>query len=185
MRDSIAIKQPPGSTSKNRPKGLFAARAFPKHYVLGRYIGKVIAKGQGETNPKCLRELTRLEQSLDGDALASVGGYIVDGRRPVQSNDDQIKTFGKVVLRQPTWSWPGMYAMMINDARGSPFENNVHCTRGGYMAVIQKIPAYHFGRSHTAKGNGASEILWDYGGDSYWNDSNKLGSSKNRAIYVN
>ena len=159
VRESVAI--PRGG------KGLFAGRAFSKGDRIGRYVGRILGKAR---DPK----LMDVTYTVEGDAIIDLGGYLIDGRRKVQSNDIQKEKFGKVVLKQPEWSWPGAYVHLANDARGSGHKNNARITPKGHMELTRRLPAYDASKPHAQ--NVSSEILWSYGRD-YWRNTAKLGTA--------
>lgn len=161
VRESVAVR--------GGGKGLFAAKGFHKGDLIGRYVGHILGKPRDvETS------VERLSQTLQGDAITTVNGYYVDGRRKVQENSVQERLFGRVVLSQPEWSWPGVHAHIANDAHGTRRQNNAQVTPGGYMHTTRPVPPYNFAAPHSQ--NAASEILWPYG-TTYWSNSKKLGTA--------
>lgn len=166
VRDSIALRMVGA-----RGKGLFAARTFLKDDFIGRYTGRILGK---KGDPRVMDRVNTLSHTLNGDAIVGVNGYFVDGRRGVQSNDIQMRQFGRVVLQQPQWAWPGAYVHICNDPRGTRLATNGWVTVGGYLHATATIPPYRDTASHAA--NEASEILWSYG-DAYWNNANRLGTN--------
>ena len=159
VRDSVVV--PRGG------KGLFAARPFAEGQCVGRYVGRVLGR---PSDPA----VQRASQTVHGDAIVTIQGFDVDGRRPVQSNEEQLRLCGRVIFKQPNWSWPGVYAHIANDAWGTGREYNAMVTQGGYMYAKRRIPSYDFARPHSQ--NGASEILWPYG-PGYWEETARLGTS--------
>lgn len=157
------------STLPNAGMGLFAARPFATDELIGRYVGKIL----GHVKSPAVQDMVeRMSRSVHGDAIVDVNHHQVDGRQPVQSNEAQRRQFGKVILKQPQWSWPGMYVYIANDARAVE-RNNATVTIGGYVKAVRNIPAYNFSMSH--RQNAASEICWPYG-DRYWNENDIIGT---------
>lgn len=135
-------------------KGLVAARNFRKDDVLGRYIGKILGK---ETDKNIRNRVNRLSNTPNGDSLVVIDGYYVNGKEPAQSNEEQYRRFGQIIFQQPAWKWPGMFAHIINDARHTPFNNNVSVTPSGFI----------FAQKAIRKGE---ELFWNYG-KNYWKNS--------------
>lgn len=165
VRDSAAMAR-----VNAHGKGLYAARGFNRDEFIGRYVGKILGKA---TDPKVEKDVERRSHMLDGDAIINVNGYYVDGRARVQSNDAQTSKFGRIVLAQPQWKWPGVYAHIANDATGTGLSNNCLVTEGGYMHATKRIPKFNFGAD--VHNNSASELLWSYG-EGYWANQGKLGT---------
>lgn len=163
VRDSVAV--PRGG------KGLFAARPFEKDECVGRYTGHIMGR---RTDPNVARRVERLSHTVQGDAIVTIGGFEVDGRRPVQSNAEQEHLCDRILFKQPNWSWPGVYAHIANDSRGTGMRNNARLTGGGFLEAKRRIPGYNFTEPHA--NNVASEILWSYG-NNFWKDAAKLGSA--------
>ena len=82
--------------------------------------------------------------------LGTAGNFVVDGRRPLQSNQEQRQRFGRVALDAGRFPWPGMHAHMMNDPHGTRQRPNVRVTTGGFVETMQRVPP---GR----------ELLWSYG----------------------
>lgn len=170
VRDSVAL-----ASVGARGKGLFAAHcAFEAGDYVGRYIGRVLGKAK-DVNTQ--RRVNSLSRTLQGDAVIVINNYFVDGRRPLQSDNEQHARFNKVVIKSHnTYRWPGIYAHIANDAHGTRFSNNCIVTPGGYMHILEgcSVPRYDFLRPHLE--NAACELLWSYG-DHYWRSNARLGTS--------
>jgi hypothetical protein len=136
VRDSVVL---------GRDKGLFAARAFRKDDFIGRYVGRILGKA---SDPLVAQQVERTGRTPEGDALFVLNGYSINGRAPVQPNAEQLASFGHIILRQPDWEWPGVYAHICNDARGMGRRNNCTVTPGGYMHATRSVPGYRFDVPH-------------------------------------
>ena len=163
------------STIPGAGKGLFAAKPFKKGEFIGRYVGKVLGK---VSDPTVQAKVDRMTRMVKGDAIIQVNGYYVDGRCSVQTNDEQLALFGHIIFPQPAWKWPGIFAQMTNDARGTGRPQNCRVTLGGSLESTRDIP-----KLNPSNPNQASELLWSYG-DGYWKNASRLGSSE-RPYLVN
>lgn len=158
------------STIPGAGKGLFAAQPFPAGTCIGRFVGKILGRAADAADDA---RVHRMSQTVAGDAIVNVNGFFVDGRQPVQSNAAQEGRFGRVVFRQPDWSWPGVHAHLANDSRGTRLRPNTHLSTGGYLETTRRTPAYDSSLPHAH--NSASEILWSYG-HAYWDTIGNLGT---------
>ena len=168
VRDSAIL----GSIGINQ-KGVYAARPFRAGERIGRYTGRILGRN-GDTQE--LQE--RLYRQNRGDALITVfgstNGIVVDGRRPVQSENAQINLVGRVVF--DTSEYPGMYAHLMNDPTGTNHQASVQVTAHGYVRALVDIPAFDFDR--TLAQNVLSELNWNYDHDaSFLRDQQALGTS--------
>ena len=154
-----------------KQKGLYAATTFPKDTVLGRYVGRILGR---VGDPATDQAVDDLSHSMKGDALLELNGFYVDGRRPVQSNEEQRRLFGKIVLKQPDYQWPGMYAHLANDSRGTSRRNTARVTKLGYVKTMRALQPFDFSKS--IEENAHSEILWSYG-PNFWSTHNQLGTN--------
>lgn len=152
-------------------KGLFAARAFPPNTCLGRYVGEIMGRAADEAT---LRAKDRRVHNGRGDAIVAIKGYLVDGRRPLQSNDVQVARFGTEVINATKWEYPGVHAHFCNDATGTGRSNNCRMMPAGYLVTTKAVPAYR-------ANNAASELLWSYGTE-YWGVHKDLGTTKNPLV---
>lgn len=146
------------SQTPTHGRGLYALRDFAEGETVGRYTGRILGKASDVQ-----AYVDALSCAPSGDAIVNVLGYFVDGRRDVQSNDEQLAQFGRVIMRQPDWAWPGAYVHIANDAHGTGRRNNCQVTFGGYLETLHRVP----------KG---AELLWSYG-DAYWEEEKRLGTS--------
>jgi hypothetical protein len=145
-------------------KGLFASRDFQPGETIGRYVGHVMGRAarEGEVDGPTDLAARWMGRTVTGDAITNVNGFYIDGRRPVQSNDEQIQLVGEIVLEQPNWAWPGAYIHICNDPRGSSRTANVTITELGFAEAAEFIPR-------------DAELLWEYG-DKYWEEEDRLGT---------
>ena len=152
VRDSYLLQQlrKPPSTCK----GLYAAVHLPKGIRLGRYVGRFL-EGQEEID------------ASESDALFAMSVPdcpMVDGRLPLQSNEEQQRMFGRVVIDEQKYDWPGMNAVYINDPKGARGRTPNTCfTAGGFVHTLRPIPAFKDGKS--VEENRRSELLINYGVD--------------------
>ena len=151
-------------------KGLFAARDFQANEYIGRYVGKVIGN---ENNPADIPRIdaagTRSDALVSMHAGPSYSDVItVDGKRDIQSDNDQIRRIGYVLFDKAVWTWPGYHLHYANDPRGSDRRSNMQVYEEGYTYTKHRIPAYVDGQSLAY--NEKSELLYSYG-DNYWNES--------------
>jgi len=138
--------------------GLFASRDFRPGEIIGRYVGHVMGRvSEVQTHADWLG------RTVIGDAITNVNGFYIDGRRPVQSNDAQIKLVDEIVVEQPNWAWPGAYIHICNDPRGGSRASNITITELGFAEAMDFIPR-------------GAELLWEYG-DEYWEEADRLGTS--------
>jgi hypothetical protein len=139
---------------QERAYGLFANKTFSTDDILGIYVGKIL----GRVNDKSVTSrVNKMTSELRHDAIIELEydgeKYFVDGRQKLQSNDEQIKQFGKVLLDSTLHSWPGAFLHFANDPKNSKKEN-VRIQKDGTMLAKKNIE----------KGQ---EIFWTYGGK-YW-----------------
>jgi hypothetical protein len=165
VRDSAAMAR-----LGMRGKGLYAARAFSSGDVIGRYVGRLLGRAN---DPTIAARVERLSRTPGGDALVTINGFAVNGRKAVQADAAQLADFGKVVFGRDKWPWPGAHIHIANDAHGTTLPNNSVVTPGGYAKAIRDVPA--FAPQRTVASNVASELLWSYG-EQYWAETSRLGS---------
>lgn len=152
-------------------KGLYAGQEFEDGTCWGRYVGKIL----GDLDDTFVETLVKdMLKSSKGDALLSVVAagsgivYVIDGRQPVQSSQQQFDTFGEIVLRRRDWRWPGVYCHFANDAHGMEHaQNNCQLQSDGRLVINQPggVPAYRQDLPFTK--NLASELFFSYG-KGYW-----------------
>jgi hypothetical protein len=126
VRDSHMLAQLRQAPSTR--KGLYAAVGLPKGLRIGRYVGEVLG-----------RHKDGVAQASRSDALlvlGTEGNFVVDGRRPLQGNQEQRQHFGCVALDADRFPWPGMHAHMMNDPHGTRQRPNVCVTAGGFVETL-------------------------------------------------
>lgn len=155
VRDSMVLKQ-----LGLQGKGLYAWAKFNKDDLIGRYVGRVLGPAK---QMDADGTIGMLSARRNGDAIVNLEGAYVDGRKNVQSARDQIRAVGRVLFKQPQWSWPGMYAFMANDPTGTRKRINSELSADGYMYAHRNFKP--FNTRKTLEENATSEILWSYGSD--------------------
>ena len=138
-------------------EGLYAAQAFKKDDVLGRYDGTVV----GSTFPNRNSAIRSRE----------VRNLIESGHNMIVTRS--VRPRGVEVVNGSTAGPP--YLSKANDPLGTRHRPNTSLTPGGFMKVDQSsIPAFDLEKTLAA--NVKSEIRWDYGKD-YWATFKVLGTS--------
>ena len=135
---------------------------MPAGTVFGRYLGFVLGKSGKRAVEK---EAKALEDAGKASYLLTIKGIVVDGSRPPQSDEEQLKAAGKVLFPADEYDYPGAYTHLMNDARRTGYDDNVDIDRDGFAVTKVDVPAYDPKGSHEAKA--LSELCWDYT-DSYW-----------------
>jgi hypothetical protein len=72
---------------------------------------------------------------MNGDAIVDIDGYYVNGRQRTQSNEKQEELFGRVIFKQPEWSWPGAFIHLANDAHGTERTNNCKLSQRVFLST--------------------------------------------------
>ena len=128
-------------------QGLYAAKAFSKDSVMGRYEGKVVGVFKSRA------------EALESDVT----------KRLVWMQQDKLITrqrkSGGVELVDGETQGPPFLAK-VNDPRGTKLQPNVFISPFGYMKVSQtRVPAFDFGKDLI--GNKQAELRYSYGSQ-YW-----------------
>ena len=144
-------------------QGLYAAKAFKKDDVIGRYDGQVVGVFESRAD------------ALESDVT----------KRLVRMQRDKLITRnrkgGGVELVDGHTQGPPFLAK-VNDPRGTNMRPNVFISPFGYMCVLQaRIPAFDFDLGLEA--NRASELRFSYG-DEYWRMMSQLGKTRDTSIVV-
>lgn len=137
------------STIMGAGNGIFAARRFRRGEVIGPYTGKVMT----------VPEANKIAKTMAGDKLVSckLGGLqvAIDGSRALQSDNEQIRKFGKVLMPNARFNWPGSCLFMANDTRrAAGFHTNMRSHQNGFLRATTAIAV-------------GTELFWDYE-DDYW-----------------
>lgn len=125
--------------------GLYAARAFKRDDVVGRYDGTVI-----DTSVESV------------DISKRIGELVLQGHDKLLLRRNEQK---QMEIVDGATSGPP-YLMRCNDPRGSRYKPNTRYTDGGYMRISQsRVKAFDMSKS--VQDNIVSELRVDYGSD-YW-----------------
>lgn len=148
--------------------GVYAAQDLPAGTAIGRYLGFVVGKaGQPQTEA----DAKAIERSGDASYLIKIRGIIVDGARPPQDDAEQLRRAGCVLYPSNASQYPGAHVHLINDSRGTNYEDNMIVARDGMAFTTMPIPAFD------PRNPAMSEALWSYGSD-FWELMEDLAASK-------
>ena len=143
--------------------GVFAWRTFKVGDFGGIYNGRYV----GPESQLVDEILAEKPDEGDYNATVVVDGHVISGKHsPPQDLSVVVpagRGKGRVLFDIERVSWPGMFAHLINDARGTGKQNNLTVTDPhAIVLVIADIDQIY----HPYKGaeNAAAELFWSYGG---------------------
>lgn len=142
--------------------GLYAARTFKRGATVGRYEGTVV--GTFETR-------AALESDTAKRLVHQMHDKLITRQRP---------TGGVDLIDGHTQGPP--FLSRVNDPWGTPYNQNVIISPGGYMRVVAaSIPRFSFDRP--LRENLKAELKYSYGQE-YWRAMALLGKTSDHAILV-
>jgi hypothetical protein len=84
--------------------GVFAARQFESGETVGRYLGQILGRHK---DPRMSAKAESMYAVGTGSFLMGVDGYVVDGSRPPQSDQQQMNMFGRILFPGGRDEYPG------------------------------------------------------------------------------
>jgi hypothetical protein len=154
--------------------GVFAAKRFKGGDVIGRYLGEILGSVQ---EPGMTGRVEQMYASGTGSFLMTVDGYVVDGSKPVQSDQQQLERFGRVLFPGGREEYPGSFVHMINDFKGTHRTANVELDAFGTLKALRNIPALDLQASPQIRTR--SELVYSYGAP-YWSAIADVQASRQR-----
>ena len=144
--------------------GVYAWHHFKKDQRFGVYFGKDMGAVGDPIVDKMIEDLP---EQHPYDKILKLSGRYIDAHRAPWSNDYQTRwdnaPIGGYLWSFATCSFPGMWAGLVNDARGGCGEVNAYvCEPHGVMCAKVDIDTI-FDPNLTFEQNAESELFWDYG----------------------
>jgi hypothetical protein len=153
-----------------RGRGVYAWGAgFRRGALVGVYVGKVLGL---RASARVGEFLASTPQRHPFDALMVIDDHLVSGKHDPHEFNELFATFetsGRVLYPRAEVRHPGVFAHLMNDARGvaGAFCNVRVVDPDGVVEAFEDVPPFDVTKSW--KANLASELLWTYG-PQYWMD---------------
>jgi hypothetical protein len=151
-------------------RGVYAWRkgGFTVGQLVGVYVGFVVGAC---TDPRVAVWRGECpERQHPFDALLDIGGSTVSGKHSPFDGPPGLGTRlgdGREVFPASEVGWPGMFAHLMNDARGLPGAAVNVCVTDpdGVVQAVRRIP--RFNERKPLATNACSELFWSYG-EGFW-----------------
>jgi hypothetical protein len=146
-------------------KGLYSAISLKRGDCLanpgGRYSGFIVGPAGAPLTRAAISAMQAIGKGAYLlDLKVGQARWVVDGSKPPQSEGEQRRLFGCVVLDSRICAWPGLHTHIMNDPRGTGRTANAFIKLSGRMEALRDVKPYNRNKPPTE--NIASELLWDY-----------------------